>query len=677
MGLGMDHTQRTIRSVRQQLSTVLFARYGLAAAAAILFAWGVVVLVLRVGWQVERLPLAWGAVALIGAVVYGLVIARRRMPTERQVRAMVDRQSQAGGLVMAADETDTGAWQTRTQANEVPTIHWRGQRTAGLVGAAVAFVAIAFVIPDQFTALADTNKLDISEEVAQLDEQIELLEEENVIDSDEAASMSEKLEQIETEATGADPTRTWEALDHLTERLNKEAEEAAENAINDTERMNRVETLAEAIQKAGDQLNPEAMAGAMQQLQDEMNEAAANNDAFKESLDEKLKEDIEAGTQPEAHFDFDVAKMTKLQEKVQDLESLQHKDPKDLTPAEALKLADLMRQVQKLSEKELKQLAALEAASLAMRKMNIGAIAEVDADANVRFYEPAQKVTLKQAQDPELGDSFAVRVKQGGATEQFSENMLVDGEPFTIPADVFEGTPIALTHNEQGKMVVYVGKPSQAVDFEKLADLPGENIVFTQGGEDAKLYGPDENAQFNPNCLGGACQNAKDSKVSRAVLMQKLAASNMIDPKQLEQLQQMGQGNPGAAEALAQFLAEQGGEGQGGMDQGMLQAALSACMKPGNSGINRGRGDAPMTWKDPTNLENAGFNEQTLPPAALAALRDSLKTGTSVSAPELADPNTTATSGALNNAQAGGGSAQTQTVLPRHRGAVENYFNRD
>lgn len=676
----MDSTQRTIRSLRQRLSVLLTVRYALVAGVAVLFAWGLAVLVLRVGWQVPRVPLAWGGVALIGAVVYGWLAGRRRLPSERQIRAMVDRQSLAGGLVMAAEETNTGAWADRTRADASPTIHWRSGRAFGLTGAAAAFVVIAFAIPDQFTTLAQTPKLDVSQEVAQLQDQIELLEEENVIDSDDAAALSEKLEQVEKQATGADPTRTWEALDHLTDRLSKEAQEAAEKAVNDTEKMNRIDTLAQALQKAGDQLDPEAMAGAMQQLQDEMNDAAANNEAFNKSLDKDLSDKIENGTKPEAHFDFDVAKMTKLQEKIQDLEHLQNKDPEDLTPAEALKLADLMRQVSKLSEKELKQLAALEAASLAMRKLGVDAIAEVDADANVRFYQPAGQITLDQAKDPQIGSSYAVRVKQGGATEQFTETMLLDGEPFSIPGDVFDGTPIALTHNEQDKLVVYVGKPSQAVDFEKLAELPGENIVFTEGGREAKLYGPDENPEFDPNALSQACQNAQDSRVSRAVMMKKLAEANMIDPKQLQQLQQMGQGNQAAAEALAQFLAEQAGQ-EGGMDQGMLQAALSACMKPGQmpgrGGISRGRGDAPMTWKDPNNLENAGFTEQTLPPASMAALRDSLKTGTSISAPELADPNTATEPGALSNAEAGGGSAQTQTVLPRHRGAVENYFNRE
>jgi len=677
----MNQTERTIVTLQRRLAALLTLRYTLAAAAAVLFAWGTAVLIARVGWQIDRLPLVWGGIALAGAIVFGYLAARRRVPSDRQLRAMVDRQSLAGGLVMAQDETDMGAWQSQLNIHAAPVVRWRSKRAWSLAAAGAAFVAIAFAVPDRFATLADTNRLDVSEEVAQLEDQIELLEEERVIDSDEAATMTEKLDQIEKQATGADPTKTWEALDHLTERLSKEAQEAAEDAINDTERMNRIETLAEALQQAGDQMTPQAMAEAMSQLNEQVKEAAASNEAFNKSLDKQTMEQLEQGTKPESHFDFDVAKMAKLQERIQELEHLQHKKPDELTAEEAMKLANLARQVSQLSEKEMKQLAALEAASMAMRRMGVDAIAEVDADATVRFYQPAGHVTLDQAQSPDIGSAYAVRVQQGGATQQFSETMLVDGEPFSIPPDIFDGTPIALTHNEQDKLIVYVGKPSQAVDFDKLAELEGENIVFTEGGREAKLYGPDENPRFDGNGLSGASQGAQDSRVSRAVMMNKLQQANMISPEQLKQLQQMGQGNAQAAAELAKFLAEQGGQGgqpgQGGLSQGMVQAALNAAMGPGKGGINRGRGDAPMTWTDPANVENAQFKEQTLPPASMGALRDSLKTGTSISAPELADPNTAVESGALSGAEAGGGSAQTQTVLPRHRGAVEKYFERE
>ena len=669
----MQPTDHTLGVLRRTIAGVLALRYALFAAAIWLFSWGILILIARVAWHADRAALVWGALGLLGALAFGLAMAVRRRPDNRQLRALIDRHSEAGGLVMAADEVDLTAWRSRTPTAAAPAIRWRSGRAWTLVAASAAFVAIAFAVPDALTAMSEGNQLDVSEEVEQLAEQIELLEDERVIESDEAATLTEKLRQIEKEARGADPTKTWEALDHITERVEKEAEQAAEKAVNETERMNRIETLADALRQAGDQLSPEAMAGAMQQLNEQIKDAAAANETFAQSLSKDAAAQLERGTKPESHFDFDVAKMSRLQEKLRELEHLQSTDPADLSPEEMLKLADLARQVSKLSEREMAQLAALEAASFALRQMGVNAIAEIDADANVRFFQPQGEIALAQARDPELGTRFAVRVSGEGRTEQFGETMVLDGDPFQIPAQVFEGEALALTHNDQGKLVVYVGKPSTPVDFEKLGALAGEHIIVNEGGQAPRLYGPDEAPPFDPGALAQACQSAQECKLSRAVMMNKLAGAKMIDPQALAQMQQMMQTDPQAAAALAEFLAQQGGPAS----PGSLQAALQACMNPGQGGVSRGRGDAPMTWKDPTNLENASFKEQVLPPASASALRDSLKTGTSVSAPELADPDTVTEAGALSGSTAGGGSAQTQTVLPRHRAAVENYFRRE
>jgi hypothetical protein len=51
--------------------------------------------------------------------------------------------------------------------------------------------------------------------------------------------------------------------------------------------------------------------------------------------------------------------------------------------------------------------------------------------------------------------------------------------------------------------------------------------------------------------------------------------------------------------------------------------------------------------------------------------------GVSKATPELSANDITAQHGALDNAAAGGGSAHAQVVLPEHRQAVRNFFQRD
>jgi hypothetical protein len=69
------------------------------------------------------------------------------------------------------------------------------------------------------------------------------------------------------------------------------------------------------------------------------------------------------------------------------------------------------------------------------------------------------------------------------------------------------------------------------------------------------------------------------------------------------------------------------------------------------------------------------FKEEVLPPAALQAIKETQIQAIGRGSPGKEQAGD-AQSGALAGAAAGGGSANSQVVLPRHRGAVERYFDR-
>jgi hypothetical protein len=69
------------------------------------------------------------------------------------------------------------------------------------------------------------------------------------------------------------------------------------------------------------------------------------------------------------------------------------------------------------------------------------------------------------------------------------------------------------------------------------------------------------------------------------------------------------------------------------------------------------------------------FKEETLPPAALQSLKETQIQAITRGSPGKEQPGDAA-AGALEGSAAGGGSANSQIVLPRHRGAVERYFDR-
>ena len=84
-----------------------------------------------------------------------------------------------------------------------------------------------------------------------------------------------------------------------------------------------------------------------------------------------------------------------------------------------------------------------------------------------------------------------------------------------------------------------------------------------------------------------------------------------------------------------------------------------------------------MTWTDGSTEQDAAFKEQVLPPASLEALKESLMVGVSADAPLVEESSETSGAGVLESVTAGSGEAFTHTILPRHKGAVRRYFDRD
>ncbi|HLP78258.1 MAG TPA: hypothetical protein VK327_15240 [Candidatus Paceibacterota bacterium] len=174
-----------------------------------------------------------------------------------------------------------------------------------------------------------------------------------------------------------------------------------------------------------------------------------------------------------------------------------------------------------------------------------------------------------------------------------------------------------------------------------------ESLSTLNTEEMEKLLGA---IQFNKGSLGKSLTN--------------LAKLKMIDPKSLSQCNKAGQcKNPSA---LSEYLCQ---------NTNACSSACAATLSYCRGGLDRGRGDAPMTWKDESSDQGAKFKEQALPSSD--RFNDSKFVGVSRTAPELSGEKVVAEHGALASAAAGGGAAHSQVVLPRHKQAVQNFFKRD
>jgi hypothetical protein len=462
----MNHHDRAISRFRFRLACLLVLKYALAFLAGWGFLWGTVVLALRATLHLAPLSLLWGLTTLPLALVPAVFLALRRLPSRSAIRALLDQHSHCGGLLMAAEDVPLGQWREELPTLAAPRLRWRGAKAWGLLGGSVGFVLLSFLLPQGLANLGFDSRLEVDREVKRLKEQVDVLKEETVLQPQRAEDLKKKLDQLRREASGKEPVKTLEALDHVQEVVKKSASEAAESAAKKNEELARAETMADLLRKKkkGSKRDSKELAKAMKELATLTRKAADKADSLQRHLDKETLDALNDGTL--------------------DAEGLQ-------------KLAD------------------------------------------------------------------ALRGHKGDLSRKLT----------------------------------------------------------------------------------------------------KLHKAGLIDRETLERCEKCGKCD---GEGLAAYLKEKGGD----------PTVIALCEKGGEGAPTRGPGEAPLTFKKESTEEGVKYKEQALPPAALAALKDSKISGISKGTPQIGKGGGPAGAGALAGSKAGGGSASTAIVLPRHRGVVERYFER-
>jgi hypothetical protein len=463
----MTVQERDITRFRSLIAALLVTRQVAGMLALWLFLWGTVVVVLRVTLRVAPLDLLWGLAVVPLLVVLAAFLALRRVPPASAIRALLDRWSGAGGLLVAAAERPLDGWADRLPPAPSLRLHWHGGRTWGLLAAGALFLTIALAFPQHLVALATSRCLEIGNELAKLTAQLEVLKDAEVLQPERAESLEQKLNQLKDRAAGEDPAKTLEALDHVQQVASQAAQEAAETAAQKTERLAQAETLAEGLRQAAGEMDAKLQTEALAELARLAEKAALENKLFDKELDPQALKDFKAGS---------------------------------LNPEQLKKLAQALR----------------------------------------------------------------------GARKDIARNL------------------------------------------------------------------------------------------------EKLCKARLVDLEALAKCEQCGRCN---GDKMAECLKAGGKQSVGKM--------LSQCQRPGRNGLNEGPGAAELTWGDPSSAEGVKFKEATLPPSDLAALKESQVVGVGKAAPSTEKGTAPSQPGALQQAASGAGSAQTQVILPRHRAAVERYFDRE
>jgi len=172
-----------------------------------------------------------------------------------------------------------------------------------------------------------------------------------------------------------------------------------------------------------------------------------------------------------------------------------------------------------------------------------------------------------------------------------------------------------------------------------------------------------ESLSLTPDQLAELAETLRNCQGRQLDKMRKLCEARLVDTEMLSQCQRSAEGE----DALAAFLREN--------SDGCL-AKVACRIGLGNGGVNRGRGDAPMTWGNGSDESEASFREEMLSPSAISDVERSRLVGITVGKPGDADGTVRVVPGALNGAAHGGGAAPRHKVLPMHRQAVREFFGR-
>ena len=217
-----------------------------------LFGWGTVVLAFRFFGVHNLLWLGAGILGVAPVLLLATWRAKKERASLSKIRASYDHLNACGGIIMAEEMADVSDWLSQLPETVMPRFRWRGGRALLFLLASVGFVAVALLLPQRIANLANRHPLEVGQVVQQLQAEVNVLKQEKIIDVPKADDMQKQLSQIQNDAMGYDPSKTWEALDHIKQADSDEAQQAAQEALNKTTALTQAETLTRAMEQAGD-----------------------------------------------------------------------------------------------------------------------------------------------------------------------------------------------------------------------------------------------------------------------------------------------------------------------------------------------------------------------------------------------------------------------------------------
>ncbi len=186
------------------------------------------------------------------AVIYGADYANKHKASDDVCIACVDAYNKAGGLLISEYETGDLSWSNfRKSRYTVPESKMPDdfKQLIGILLISMLFVCGSFYVPLLNLNKSGNRNINISRKVNEIKSQIELLQQEEVITSEERAKLETSLDEIEKNSNNESPGITFEALDQMSDKLRYEASDEMKKRIKDMEVLKKLENLQKKLKK--------------------------------------------------------------------------------------------------------------------------------------------------------------------------------------------------------------------------------------------------------------------------------------------------------------------------------------------------------------------------------------------------------------------------------------------
>lgn len=311
----INRLEQNAKAVRSRIAFLLFCKYFLYTGTVCAFIAGTVLVILNVSGKnnPDITFLLCFTAAVIPIIVAATIAFTRRVPLDKII-VLLDKMNRKGGILLEASAAEDSGWQEALTDVNIPSFRLDAAKPSVIFIAALAFVIAVLLMPPAQTERIFNRKMEIARETGELEEQVQLLQEEKIITPEEAASMEAQIKKIEKNASGQDPVKTWEALDHMHQSLKSKAGEAAEKTVRQADAMALSEKALEAMLKAREKSEGKDFAMASKAMSEAMQKLLDKCPKLSDNLSKELKNALDSGSlSPE-----DMEKLLKAQQITQE-----------------------------------------------------------------------------------------------------------------------------------------------------------------------------------------------------------------------------------------------------------------------------------------------------------------------------------------------------------------------